>query len=75
MIDPSPGATGVPDNLGEIAFEGFGPSRITLTGHIAALLTPLLASTTYTASFTTTGNGSNCASQSGKVDVGSFTTK
>ncbi|HEV3153225.1 MAG TPA: hypothetical protein VGZ02_05440 [Candidatus Baltobacteraceae bacterium] len=31
MTDPSPGATGVPDNLRNIAFVGFGPSRLTLS--------------------------------------------
>ncbi len=100
MIDPSPGATGVPDNLGEIVFEGFGPSRVTLTGgtqtialtlvpaptptptpqgalpqSIAALSTPLSASTNYTASYTVTISGSACASQSYTADAGSFTTE
>jgi hypothetical protein len=100
MIDPSPGATGVPDNLGEIVFEGFGPKRVTLTGGtqtialtlepaptptptpqgalpqlIAALSTPLSASTTYTAKYTATVSGSDCASRSYTADAGSFTTQ
>ena len=32
MIGPSPGATGVPDNLSEIVFEGFPVGPVTLTG-------------------------------------------
>lgn len=32
MIDPSPGATDVSDNLGEIVVEGFGPNDLTLRG-------------------------------------------
>jgi hypothetical protein len=100
MIDPSPGATGVPDNLSDIVFEGFGPGHVTLSGgtqttvltlepaptptptpqdgipqFIAALSTPLLASTNYTASYIVTTSGSNCASGSYTPDAGSFTTK
>lgn len=32
MVDPSPGATGVPDNLSNIVFEGFGGNDLTLQG-------------------------------------------
>jgi hypothetical protein len=32
MVSPSPGATNVPDNLSSIAFAGFGPNDLMLTG-------------------------------------------
>jgi hypothetical protein len=48
MTSPSPGATGVPDNLSAIDLEGFGASQVMLVGgtqNLSLTLTPVVPST------------------------------
>ena len=86
LVNPSPGATNVPDNLSSLTFQGSGPSQIMLTGgtqdltltltqNVAPISTPLLASTTYTVEYSYTTSGSDCTPQSFTVEPGSFTTR